>query len=53
MFERFAGTTDYPPADHINAYRDMAIQWSKDLGRTIDYLELVPTSMSRGWPTTA
>ncbi len=38
MFERFAGTTDYPPADRMNAYRDMAIQWSKDLGRTIDYL---------------
>jgi dienelactone hydrolase len=23
----------------MNAYRDMVIQWSKDLGRTIDYLE--------------
>ena len=42
MFERFAGTTDYPPADQMNAYRDMAIQWSKDLGRTIDYLETRP-----------
>jgi eukaryotic-like serine/threonine-protein kinase len=39
MFERFTGTTDYPPEDQMNAYRDMAIQWSKDLGRTIDYLE--------------
>src|SRR4030095_16275194 len=39
MFERFAGTTDFPRTDQMNAYRDMAIQWSKDLGRTIDYLE--------------
>jgi dienelactone hydrolase len=23
----------------MNAYRDMVVQWSKDLGRTIDYLE--------------
>ena len=53
MFERFAGTTDYPQADQMNAYRDMAIQWSKDLGRTIDYLETRRTSMSRGWATTA
>ena len=42
MFERFAGTTDYPPAERMNAYRDMAIQWSKDLGRTIDYLGTRP-----------
>ena len=28
-----------PPADQMNAYRDMVVQWSKDLGRTIDYLE--------------
>jgi pimeloyl-ACP methyl ester carboxylesterase len=39
MFERFIGTGDYPPDDQMNAYRDMALQWSKDLGRTIDYLE--------------
>jgi dienelactone hydrolase len=38
MFERFTGITDYPPENQMNAYRDMAIQWSKDLGRTIDYL---------------
>ena len=42
MFERFAGTTDYPPGNQMNAYRDMAIQWSKDLGRTIDYLGTRP-----------
>jgi eukaryotic-like serine/threonine-protein kinase len=38
-FQRFAGVPEYPPADQQNAYRDMAVQWSKDLGRTIDYLE--------------
>jgi dienelactone hydrolase len=42
MFERFTGTSDYPPDDKMNAYRDMAIQWSKDLGRTLDYLETRP-----------
>jgi dienelactone hydrolase len=26
----------------MNAYRDMVVQWSKDLGRTIDYLETRP-----------
>jgi dienelactone hydrolase len=26
----------------MNAYREMVIQWSKDLGRTIDYLETRP-----------
>src|SRR5262245_18541941 len=38
-FERFAGVGEYPRKDQMNAYRDMVVQWSKDLGRTIDYLE--------------
>ena len=38
-FQRFAGVPEYPRADQMNAYRDMVVQWSKDLGRTIDYLE--------------
>ena len=28
-----------PPAAGANQYRDLVVQWSKDLGRTIDYLE--------------
>ena len=38
-FQRFAGVGDFPRDDQLNAYRDMVVQWSKDLGRTIDYLE--------------
>ncbi len=38
-FQRFLGIPEYPQADQLNAYRDMVVQWSKDLGRTIDYLE--------------
>ena len=38
-FQRFAGVPEYPQDDQMNAYRDMVVQWSKDLGRTIDYLE--------------
>ena len=42
MFERFTGVTDHPHEDQMNAYREMVIQWSKDLGRTIDYLGTRP-----------
>ncbi len=38
-FQRFAGVGEFPRDDQMNAYRDMVVQWSKDLGRTIDYLE--------------
>lgn len=41
-FERFTGIGDGPGQDQMNAYRDMVTQWSKDLGRTIDYLETRP-----------
>ena len=41
-FQRFIGVGEYPRTDQMNAYRDMAVQWSKDLGRTIDYLETRP-----------
>ena len=39
LFERYLGVFENPRNDQMNAYRDMVIQWSKDLGRTIDYLE--------------
>jgi eukaryotic-like serine/threonine-protein kinase len=38
-FQRFAGVGEFPRDDQMNAYRDMIVQMSKDLGRTIDYLE--------------
>ena len=38
-FQRFNGVPEYPQDDQMNAYRDTVVQWSKDLGRTIDYLE--------------
>ena len=38
-FQRFAGVGEFPRDDQMNAYRDMVVQWSKDLGRTIDYLQ--------------
>jgi dienelactone hydrolase len=38
-FERFAGVGEAPQPDQMNAYREMVTQWSKDLGRTIDYLQ--------------
>jgi pimeloyl-ACP methyl ester carboxylesterase len=38
-FQRFGGVGEVPRDDQMNAYRDMVVQWSKDLGRTIDYLE--------------
>jgi len=38
-FERFGGVNEFPREDQMNAYREMVIQWSKDLRRTIDYLE--------------
>jgi len=38
-FQRFTGVGEFPRDDQMNAYRDMVVQWSKDLGRTIDYLE--------------
>jgi len=38
-FQRFGGVGEFPRDDQMNAYRDMVVQWSKDLGRTIDYLE--------------
>jgi formylglycine-generating enzyme required for sulfatase activity len=41
-FQRFAGVPEYPEANQLNAYRDMVVQWSKDLGRTVDYLETRP-----------
>ncbi|HET7696329.1 MAG TPA: protein kinase [Vicinamibacterales bacterium] len=41
-FQRFAGVGEFPRDDQMNAYRDMVVQWSKDLGRTIDYLETRP-----------
>ena len=41
-FQRFAGVGEYPRDDQMNAYRDMVVQWSKDLGRTIDYLATRP-----------
>ena len=41
-FQRFVGVGEFPRDDQMNAYRDMVVQWSKDLGRTIDYLETRP-----------
>jgi predicted Ser/Thr protein kinase len=41
-FQRFSGVGESPRDDQMNAYRDMVVQWSKDLGRTIDYLETRP-----------
>ena len=41
-FQRFLGVGEAPRDDQMNAYRDMVVQWSKDLGRTIDYLETRP-----------
>ena len=41
-FQRSVGVGEVPREDQMNAYRDMVIQWSKDLGRTIDYLETRP-----------
>jgi eukaryotic-like serine/threonine-protein kinase len=41
-FQRFLGVGETPRDDQMNAYRDMVVQWSKDLGRTIDYLETRP-----------
>jgi dienelactone hydrolase len=38
-FQRSGGVGEFPRDDQMNAYRDMVVQWSKDLGRTIDYLE--------------
>ncbi len=35
MYERFV---TFPPFEP-NAWRDLTIQWSKDVGRTLDYLE--------------
>jgi hypothetical protein len=37
-FQRFVGVGEFPRDDQINAYRDMVVQWSKDLGRTLDCL---------------
>jgi dienelactone hydrolase len=42
MFQRSGGVGENPRDDQMNAYRDMTVQWSKDLGRTIDYLETRP-----------
>ena len=53
MFERFTGTRDYPADDQMNAYRDMAIQWSKDLAGRSTTLKHDPTSTSRNWVITA
>jgi dienelactone hydrolase len=41
-FQRHADVGEFPRADQVNAYRDMVVQWSKDMGRTIDYLETRP-----------
>lgn len=41
-FQRFGGVGEFPRDDQMNAYREMVVQWSKDLGRTIDYLETRP-----------
>ncbi len=41
-FQRYSGVGEFPREDQMNAYRDMVVQWSKDLGRTIDYLETRP-----------
>jgi pimeloyl-ACP methyl ester carboxylesterase len=41
-FQRFGGVGEAPRDDQMNAYRDMVVQWSKDLGRTIDYLGTRP-----------
>jgi formylglycine-generating enzyme required for sulfatase activity/dienelactone hydrolase/predicted Ser/Thr protein kinase len=41
-FQRYAGVGEFPRGDQVNAYRDMVVQWSKDMGRTIDYLETRP-----------
>jgi hypothetical protein len=40
--QRFVGVGEAPRDDQMNAYRDIVVQWSKDLGRTIDYLETRP-----------
>ena len=42
MYQRSSGVREFPTADQMNAYRDMVIGWSKDMGRTIDYLETRP-----------
>jgi dienelactone hydrolase len=41
-FQRFLGVGEFPRDDQMNKYRDMVVQWSQDLGRTIDYLETRP-----------
>ncbi len=38
-FERGTTTPKSPYPDETNAYREHVIQWSKDLGRSLDYLE--------------
>jgi dienelactone hydrolase len=38
-FQRSGSVGEFPREDQMNAYRDMVVQWSKDLGRTIDYLD--------------
>jgi predicted esterase len=38
-FQRFANVGEFPREDQINAYREMVVHWSNDLGKTIDYLE--------------
>jgi dienelactone hydrolase len=37
-----AAVGEYPREGQMNAYRETVVQWSKDLGRTIDYLETRP-----------
>ncbi len=38
-FERYANVGEFPREDQMNAYREMVVHWSNDLGKTIDYLE--------------
>ena len=52
-FQRFAGVGEFPRDDQMNAYRDTVVQWSKDLGRTIDYLEHGQISTPGKWVITA
>ena len=47
-FERFLGVGEVPREDQMNKYRDMVVQWSQDLGRTIDYLETRPDIDAEG-----
>jgi len=47
MYERTIGMDSETVLSQPNVWRELAIQWHKDLGRTIDYLETRP-DLARG-----